>query len=196
MTLEASLGLSKMTKTTPKNFSLRFYVSISLIYSSVSFSSYLASSMLIGAFSHHFPGTFLFGKPLGYFFSSHSALYLSSLQSGSLSSSESFSFSVFLDSIQYSTRAISLFNSLNLADTSQKAPISYAALMYWILEPKFHLLSKTSLISARIASQLPLSSKSVPMAMTQQSAGVRDLALSSSAIAKSFFLMRPNAMNE
>ena len=99
MILAASLGLSTTMKTIPKNLSFRSPFSISLIYSSTSFSSFLASSMLIGSFAHIFPGIFLFGNPLGCFFSSHSALYLSSLYSGSLSSSESFYFSVFLDSI-------------------------------------------------------------------------------------------------
>ena len=83
MTFDASLGLSTMIKTVPRNLSPKPVDSKFWIDSSTSFNSFLVSSILIGALPHNFPGIFAFGKPFGSFSAPRSSLYLSSLYSGS-----------------------------------------------------------------------------------------------------------------
>jgi hypothetical protein len=54
-TLDASVGLSTMIKTIPRNLSPKSSDSKLLMVSSTSFNSALASSILIGAFPQIFP---------------------------------------------------------------------------------------------------------------------------------------------
>jgi len=54
-TLDASVGLSTMIKTIPRNLSPKSSDSKLLIVSSTSFNSFLASSILIGSFPQNFP---------------------------------------------------------------------------------------------------------------------------------------------